>query len=185
MAKLIYSAIASLDGYTADKSGKFDWSVPDEQVHRFVNDHERGIGTYLYGRKLYDVMVAWETIDTAAQPDFVKDYAQIWRSAEKVVFSRALAKTASERTRIARSFDPEAIRKLKTEATRDVSVGGTGLAAQALRAGLVDDIHLFLSPVIVGGGIQALPDDLRLDLELLEQRQFDNGVVYLHYRTHP
>lgn len=181
MSKLIYAAITSLDGYVADEDGNFDWSEPDEDVHSLVNDLERPIGTHLYGRRLYDVMVAWETIDDE-QP-VIRDYAEIWRAADKVVYSRSLQTVSSARTRIERSFDPDVIRRMKLEAERDISVGGPELAAQAIRAGLVDEIQLFLSPVVVGGGTRALPDDVRVDLELLEERRFDNGVVHLRYRT--
>ena len=181
MAKLIYAAITSLDGYVADEDGNFDWSAPDEDVHSLVNDLERPIGTHLYGRRIYDVMVAWETIDDE-QP-VIRDYAEIWRAADKVVYSRSLQTVSSARTRIERSFDPDVIRRMKLETERDISVGGPELAAQAIRAGLVDEIQLFLSPVVVGGGTRALPNDVRVDLELLEERRFDNGVVYLRYRT--
>jgi dihydrofolate reductase len=186
MAKLIYSAIASLDGYVADEDGNFDWAEPDEEVHRFVNDLERRVGTYLYGRRMYEVMACWETASTQAdQPPFVRDYAEVWQSADKVVYSRTLEGVSSARTRIERGFDPEAVRQLKAAAGADLSVGGPGLAAEALKAGLVDALHLFLSPVVVGGGNRALPDDVRLRLELLDERRFGNGVVHLHYRTRP
>jgi len=181
MAKLIYTAIMSLDGYVADEDGNFDWAEPDEEVHAFVNDLERPIGTYLYGRRLYEVMVAWETI-TDEQP-FIRDYAQIWRAADKIVYSRSLESVASEKTRIERSFDADAIRQMKASADRDISVGGPTLAAEAIRVGLVDEIRLFLAPAVVGGGTRALPDDVRLKLELLDERRFDNGTVHLHYRT--
>jgi dihydrofolate reductase len=181
VAKLIYSAIMSLDGYVADEDGSFDWAEPDEEVHTFVNDLERPIGTYLYGRRMYEVMVAWETI-TDEQP-FIKDYADIWRAADKIVYSRSLETVSSERTRIERSFDPDAVRQLKEAADRDISVGGPNLAAQAIRAGLVDEIRLFLAPVVVGGGTRALPNDVRLPLELLDERRSNNGTVHLHYRT--
>ena len=181
MAKLVYSAIASLDGYVADEEGKFDWSMPDEEVHKFVNDLERESGTYLYGRRIYEVMVAWETLQ--ADDPVMRDYAEIWRAAEKVVYSRTLDDAPSERTRIERDFDPEAVREMKANARRDISVGGPELAAQAIAAGLVDECHLFLSPVIVGGGKKALPDGERVDLELLDERRFRNGVVHLHYRA--
>jgi dihydrofolate reductase len=181
MAKLIYSAIMSVDGYVADENGNFDWAEPDEQVHAFVNDLERPIGTYLLGRRMYDVMVAWETIDDA-QP-FIKDYAEIWRAADKIVFSRSLEKVSSVRTRLERTFDPDAVREMKAAAEHDISVGGPELAAQAIRAGLVDEIHLFLSPIVVGGGTRALPDSVRVKLELLAERRFRNGVVYLRYGT--
>ena len=181
MVKLIYTAIMSLDGYVADEEGNFDWAEPDEEVHTLVNDLERPIGIYLYGRRLYEVMVAWETI-TDEQP-FIKDYAEIWRAADKIVFTRTLETVSSERTRIERSFDPEAVQEMKTAADTDISVGGPTLAAQAIRAGLVDEIGLFLAPVVVGGGTRALPDGVRLPLELLDERRFGNGTVYLRYRT--
>jgi dihydrofolate reductase len=181
MADLIYTAITSLDGFIADEDGNFDWGEPSEEVHRLVNDLERPIGTYLYGRRLYDVMVAWETI--ADEHPFVRDYARIWRAADKIVFSRSLETVSSERTRIERSFDPDAIREMKESADRELSVGGATLAAQAIDAGLVDEIRLFLAPIIVGGGTRALPDGVRLGLELLDERRFDNGMVYLRYRA--
>lgn len=184
MAKLIYSAIASLDGYIEDESGSFDWAAPDEEVHAFVNDLERPVGTYLYGRRMYETMVYWETAHTVAgQPPYTLDFAEIWQAADKVVYSRTLEAASSDRTRIERDFDPEAIRQLKDAADRDLTVGGPDLAAQALRAGLVDELHLFLMPVAVGGGKQALPDGVRVGLELLDERRFGSGVVYLRYRT--
>jgi dihydrofolate reductase len=184
MAKLIYSAITSLDGYIEDADGKFDWSMPDEQVHAFVNDLERPVGTYLYGRRMYETMVAWETLETGAeQAPVLRDYAQIWRAAEKIVYSTTLGAVSSARTRIERDFDPEVVRQLKATAERDISVGGPGLAAHALRAGLVDECHLFLNPIVVGDGKRSLPDDVRVELELLDERRFTNGVVHLHYRT--
>jgi dihydrofolate reductase len=183
VAKLIYSAIASLDGYVADESGNFDWAAPGEDVHRFVNDLERGIGTYLYGRRMYEVMAAWETADALPeQTAATKDFAKIWQAADKIVYSKTLAAPSTARTRIEREFDREAVRRLKESAGRDLSVGGPNLAAQALEAGLVDELQLFITPVVVGGGTQALPDGLRLELELLEESRFDSGVVYLHYR---
>jgi dihydrofolate reductase len=181
MAQLIYSAITSLDGYIADQEGSFDWAEPDEEVHAFVNDLERPVGTFLYGRRMYDVMVAWETL-TDDQPE-MHDFAQIWRAADKVVYSRTLEAPSSARTRIERSFEPEAVRQLKASAARDITVGGAELAAQAFAAGLVDECHLFLAPVIVGGGTASLPDQVRVDLELLDERRFGNGTVYLRYRT--
>lgn len=183
MAKLIYSAITSLDGYIEDEDGKFDWSAPDEEVHTFFNDLERPIGTCLYGRRMYEVMVAWETLALADQPPFVRDFAEIWRAAEKIVYSRTLVTVSSARTRIERDFDPDALRALKSSAGRDITVGGPELAAQAFRAGLVDECHLFVAPIVVGGGKQSLPDKVRLRLELLDERRFGNGTVYLHYRT--
>jgi dihydrofolate reductase len=181
MAKLIYSAIASLDGYVADEAGSFDWAAPDEDVHRFVNDLERPVGTYLYGRRMYETMVFWETVGAADQPPFVQDYAEIWQAADKIVYSRKLESVSSARTRIERDFDPDAVRQLKRTAERDLTVGGPELAAHALAAGLVDDLHLFLAPVVVGGGTRALPDGLRVDLELLDERRFGSGFVYLRY----
>lgn len=184
MAKLIYSAIASLDGYVADENGDFDCLAPDEELHAFVNDLERSVGTYLYGRRMYDVMVAWETMDT--QPDqspVTRDYTQIWQAADKVVYSRTLEAASSARTRVERHFDPDAVRQLVARAGHDVSVGGPGLAGQAIVAGLVDEFHLFVSPVVVGGGTASLPGNVRLDLDLLAERRFGNGVVHLHYRT--
>ncbi|MGH3013484.1 MAG: dihydrofolate reductase family protein [Gaiellaceae bacterium] len=183
MAKLIYSAITSLDGYVADEDGTFDWAEPDEEVHTFVNDLERPVGTYLYGRRMYDVMVAWETISLVDQPPFMQDFAEIWQAADKIVYSTTLETVASARTRIERDFDPEAVRQLKAPAGRDLLVGGPDLAAQAIRAGLVDEFHLLVAPVVVGGGKQSLPDRLRVKLELLDERRFGSGVVYLHYRT--
>ena len=182
MVKLVYSAIASLDGYIADEDGNWDWSAPDEEVHAFVNDLERPVGTYLYGRRMYDVMVYWETVAVADQSPHIQDYTEIWRASDKIVYSRTLESASSARTRIERDFDAETVRRMKREAERDISVGGPELAAQALRAGLVDDLHLFLAPIAVGGGTQALPDDLRLELELLDLRRFGNGTVHLHYR---
>jgi dihydrofolate reductase len=183
MAKLIYSAIASLDGYVADEDGKFDWAEPDEEVHTFVNDLERPVGTYLLGRRLYEVMLYWETITLADQPPFTQDFAQIWRAADKIVYSKTLEAVSSAKTRIEREFDPEAVRQLKAAAGRDVTVGGPELAVQAFKAGLVDELHLFVAPVVVGGGTQSLPRSVRLEFELLGDRRFGNGMVYLHYRT--
>jgi dihydrofolate reductase len=183
MAKLIYSAIASLDGYVADAEGKFDWAAPDEEVHGFVNELERPLGTYLYGRRMYETMVVWETMDLAGEPPVMRDFAEIWRAADKVVYSRRLEAPASARTRIERDFDPEAVRRMKAAAQRDVGVGGADVAAQAIRAGLVDECHLLLVPIVVGGGRPALPDGVRVRLELLDERRFGNGTVYLRYRS--
>jgi dihydrofolate reductase len=183
MAKLIYSAITSLDGYVADESGNFDWAEPDEEVHTFVNDLQRPVGTYLLGRRLYEVMLYWETIVLAGQPPFVQDFAEIWKAADKIAFSKTLDTVSSPRTRIERDFDPEAVRQMKAAAGRDLTVGGPDLAAQAFKAGLVDELHLFLAPIVVGGGKQSLPDDVRVKLELLDERRFGNGMVYLRYRT--
>jgi dihydrofolate reductase len=181
VAKLIYAAIASLDGYVADTEGGWDWSMPDEQVHAFVNDLERPVGTHLYGRRMYEVMVAWETMDD--DEPAMRDYAEIWRAADKVVYSTSLDVAPSRRTRIEREFDPDAVRQMKDAAAADLSVGGPALAAQAIAAGLVDECQLFLSPIVVGGGKRALPEDLHWELELLDERRFDNGVVYLRYRA--
>jgi dihydrofolate reductase len=184
LAKLIYSAITSLDGYVADEDGNFDWAAPDEEVHSFVNDLERPVGTYLYGRRMYEVMVYWEKAHTLSdQPPFVRDFAEIWQAADKIVYSKTLAQTASARTRIERDFDPEAVRRMKASAEHDLTVGGPDLAAQAIKAGLVDELHLFITPIVVGGGKRSLPDDVRVKLELLDERRFDSGVVHLHYRT--
>ena len=182
MAKLIYSAIASLDGYVADESGRFDWAAPDEAVHGFVNALERPIGTHLYGRRMYETMVGWETRPIAEAPPVAQEFARIWRGAEKVVYSRTLERPASARTRIERTFDPGAVGQLKLSSAQDISIGGPELAAQAIRVGLVDEFHLFLTPVLVGGGRRALPDRLRLTLELCDERRFAGGVVHLHYR---
>ena len=184
MAKLIYSAITSLDGYVEDKDGNFDWAAPDEEVHTFINGLERPVGTYLYGRRMYEVMVYWETAHAVAdQPPFIQDFAEIWRAAEKIVYSKTLETVSSARTRIERDFDPEAVRQMKASARRDISLGGSELAAHAIKAGLVDEYHLFLTPIVVGGGKQALPKDVRLELELLDERRFGIGVVHLPYRT--
>jgi dihydrofolate reductase len=182
MAKLIYSAIASLDGYVEDTDGKFDWAVPDEEVHAFVNDLERPIGTYLYGRRMYETMVSWETASTGVdQPLVVSDFAEIWQAAEKIVYSRTLESVSGARTRIERAFDPAAVLRMKQEFSRDITVGGPKLAGQAIAAGLVDECHLFLWPVVVGGGKHALSSNARVQLGLLAQRRFVNGVVHLHY----
>jgi dihydrofolate reductase len=184
MAKLIYSAISSLDGYVADAEGNFDWSVPDEEVHKFVNDLERPIGTYLYGRRMYAVMHYWDSAPTGnREPSAEQEYAKIWQAADKIIYSRSLEDVSTARTRIEREFDPNAIRQLKAAAGRDISVGGPTLAGQALKLRLVDECHLFLSPIVVGGGTQALPDNIRVELELLDERRFGNGVVHLHYRV--
>jgi dihydrofolate reductase len=183
MAKLIYSSIASLDGYVADEQGNFDWAAPDEELHWFVNDLERPIGTYLYGRRMYEVMVAWEHAETfATESPVMQEFERIWQAADKVVYSKTLDAPASARTRIERDFDPQAVRALKEQSTRDLSIGGPGLAAHAIRAGLVDEWQLFLTPITVGGGTRALPDGARVKLELLGERRFGSGVVYLHYR---
>jgi len=182
MAKLIYSAITSLDGYVEDAEGKFDWAAPDDEVHAFVNELEREIGTYLYGRRMYETMVFWETVGTGAdQPAVIRDFAEIWRAAEKIVYSRTLQTVSSARTRIERDFDLDALRQLKQSSAADITVGGAELAGQAIAAGMVDECHLFLGPIVVGGGKRALPDNLHEQLELLDERRFRNGVVYLRY----
>jgi dihydrofolate reductase len=184
VAKLIYSSIGSLDGYTADEQGNFDWAAPDEELHWFVNDLERPIGTYLYGRRMYEVMVAWEHAETfAMERPFLRDFATIWQAADKVVYSTTLDATSSARTRIERDFEPAAVRALKEQSSRDLSIGGPTLAAHAIRAGLVDEWQLFLTPITVGGGTRSLPGGARVELELLGERRFGSGVVYLHYRT--
>lgn len=181
MAKLIYSIIASLDGYNVDADGSFDWAAPDEAVHAFVNDLARPIGTLLLGRRTYDVLAVWDTMELASEPEPMQDFQDIWKGADKVIYSRTLQTLQAPRTRLEREFDACAVRALKAAADRDLGIGGPELAAQALRAGLVDELQLFLSPVIVGGGSRALPDDLRLGLELQAERRFGNGTVYLEY----
>ena len=184
MAKLIYAAIASLDGYIEDPQGKFGWAAPDDEVHAFVNDLERPIGTYLYGRRMYETMVFWETVSTETdEPPVFWDYAEIWRAASKIVYSQTLQTVSSARTRIEREFDPNAIRRLKQSSEADITVGGAELAGHAIGAGLVDECHLFLCPIVVGGGKRALQGNLRAQLELLNERRFRNGVVHVHYRV--
>jgi dihydrofolate reductase len=184
MGKLIYAAICSLDGYTEDAHGEFDWAAPDEEVHAFVNDLQRPIRTYLYGRRMYETMVFWETVRTRAdQQAVIRHYAEIWRAAEKIVYSRTLETTSSAKTRIEREFDVEAVRRLKQTSESDITVGGAELARQALAVGLVDEFHLLLTPIIVGGGKPALPENVRVQLQLLGERRFQSGVVHLHYRV--
>jgi dihydrofolate reductase len=183
MADLLYSSIASLDGDVADRDGNFDWAEPDEEVHRFVNDLQRPVGTYLLGRRMYEVLVAWEAMPTDDQPSFIADYAEIWRAADKIVYSTTLETVSSARTRIERRFDAEAIRGMKASSELDLLIGGPELAGQAIRAGLVDAIHLFLTPVLVGGGSRCFPHDVRVELELVDERRFGNGTVYVRYQT--
>ena len=184
MANLIYSALTSLDGFVADEAGNFDWAAPDEEVHAFVNDLERSAGTYLFGRRMYAVMAAWESDDiVVGQPPFIADYAAIWRAAEKIVYSRSLESVSTARTRIERVFDSDAIRSMKAGAARDLTIGGPELAAEALRAGLVDEVRLFLNPIVIGRGNPALPNDIRIPLHLVDEHRFGNGVVYLRYRV--
>jgi dihydrofolate reductase len=183
VAKLIYTAITSLDGYVADTNGNFDWAMPDEEVHAFVNDLERPLGTYLYGRRMYETMAGWENFETFAdQRPVMQDFGRIWKAAEKIVYSHTLETVSSARTWIEKSFDADAVRRMKTTATRDISIGGAELAGQAIKAGLVDECGLFLTPIMVGGGTRSLPSDVCVRLELLEERRFGNGVVYLRYR---
>jgi dihydrofolate reductase len=181
MAKLIYSAIASLDGYVEDEQGKFDWAAPGDEVHALVNELERPIGTHLYGRRMYETMVFWETVSTGDQRAVSREFAEIWRAADKIVYSRTLQTLSSARTRIEHDFDRGEIAQLKQSSDRDISVGGAELAGEAIAAGLVDECHIFLTPIIVGGGKRALPDNVRAQLELLAERRFRSGVVHLHY----
>ncbi len=184
MAKLLYVMNASLDGYIADEDGKLDWAVPDEEYYSFINDLVRPVGTYLYGRRMYELMAVWETDPTAAaQSPGAREFAEIWQAADKVVYSRTLATASTTRTRVERDFDPVAVRHLKAAAERDLTVGGPALGAYAITAGLVEEYHLFVWPGVVGGGKRFLPDRVRLQLELLDERRFGSGVVYLRYRT--
>ena len=183
MAKLIYSTIASVDGYVADAAGAFQWAAPDEEVFAFVNELERPIGTYLFGRRMYETMVSWETAADLDEHPVEREFARLWRAADKVVYSTSLASVASARTRIERGFDPGAVRSLKATADRDLTVGGPDLAGQALEAGLVDELQLFAVPVLVGGGTPAFPTGVRLDLDLLDERRFAAGTVYRRYRV--
>jgi len=184
LAKVIYSAITSLDGYVADEHGNFDWAMPDNEVHAFVNNLGRPIGTYLFGRRMYDVMAVWETMPTSGDASPVEqDFARIWQAADKIVYSRTLHKASTTRTKIEREFDPGEIRRLKSESQRDIAVGGSHLAAEAIKAGLVDELQQFVTPIVVGGGNHWLPKHVRVQLELLEERRFKSGVVYLRYRT--
>ena len=184
MARLIYSAISSLDGYTEDMNGNFDWAAPDEEVHRFINNLERSAGTHLYGRRMYETLMVWETDpNLAADSPLTRDFAEIWQAADKIVYSRTLEAVSTRKTQMERNFNPEAIRRLKEAVEQDILIGGPELAAHAFRAGLIDECHLFLIPIIVGGGKPSLPDNVRLELELLEERRFGSGVVFLRYRT--
>jgi dihydrofolate reductase len=183
MGKLIYSPHASLDGYTVDATGNFDFTAPDDEVLAFINDLLQPIGTFLFGRKMYETMSVWETWDTSAEPRAVKDFAKIWQRTNKVIYSRGLHTVGTRLTRIEREFTPDEVRAVKEASTENLEVGGATLGAEAFRAGLVDELHIFLSPVIVGGGTRALPDDVRLNLSLLNERHFESGVVYLHYEV--
>ena len=182
MASLRYLTICSVDGYVADRAGRFDWAAPDAEVHRFVNDAERSTGTYLYGRRMYDVMAGWDIADPGRTPES-QEYTAIWQAADKVVFSTTLVEVWTARTRLVRRFDPTVVRQLKATSERELSVGGPTLAAEMLRTNLVDEIHLIITPTIVGGGLPALPADVRLQLELLDERRFGNGAVSLRYRV--
>lgn len=184
MAKLIYSAITSLDGYIEDEDGRFDWAVPDDEVHSFINDLERPVGTYLYGRRIYETMAVWETDQTlAAQSGAMADFAQIWQAAEKIVYSKTLRTVSTAKTRLERDFDAEGLRQMKRVAPTDLSIAGANLAGHAFGAGLVDECRLFVAPIVVGGGKRGLPGDIRLELELLDERRFAGGMLYLRYRT--
>lgn len=184
MANLIYSALSSLDGYIEDNEGKFDWAMPDEEVHSYVNDLERGTGTFLFGRRMYETMMVWETDPSlAAESPLLRDYAEIWQAADKIVYSRTLKAAATRKTQIERTFDPDSVRRLKETAAHDISIGGPELAAHAFRAGLIDECHLFITPILVGGGKRSLPNDVWLELELLEERRFRSGMVFLRYRA--
>jgi dihydrofolate reductase len=183
VARLIYSTIESLDGYVADAVGSFDWGEPDEEVHAFVSDLERPVGTYLYGRRMYEVMLAWEALKPDGESPAIRDFAEIWQTADKIVYSSTLGAASSARTRIERQFDPEAVRRLKEAAARDLAVGGPTLAARAFEAGLVDELHVVVAPIVVGGGKRSLPDGVRLKLDLVDVRRFGNGMVHLRYHT--
>jgi dihydrofolate reductase len=184
MAKLIYISNVSLDGYIEDEHGSFDWTAPDDEVFAFITDLVRSVGTYLYGRRLYETMAVWETDPAlAAQSELMADFANVWQAADKVVYSTTLEAVSTAKTRLERSFDPDSVRGMKASATSDLTVGGSNVAAHAFKAGLVDECQLFIWPVLVGGGKPALPSDTRAELELLDERRFSNGVMYLRYRT--
>ncbi len=183
MAKLIYSAMMSLDGYIADEDGSFDWAVPDDELHEFVNDLERSIGTHLFGRRMYETMRAWETMGGSDDPPQTQDFAELWRATDKIVYSTTLEAATTARTQLEREFSPEAVQQLKELTPDELSVSGPTLAAHAFHAGLVDEVRLFIIPVLVGGGTHALPDAVRLRLNLAEERRFDTGTVYLRYDT--
>jgi len=186
MAKLIYAPIASLDGYIEDEQGRFEWAAPDDEVMAFVNDLVRPIGIHLYGRRMYETMVYWETADTGGdQPALNREWAGIWRAAEKIVYSRTLQTVSSARTRIERDLDPDAIRRIKETSASDIAIGGAELAGQAIAAGLVDELHLLLAPILIGGGKRALPGNIRTELELVDEGRFRNGAVHLHYLCKP
>jgi dihydrofolate reductase len=184
VAKLIYSTIGSLDGYVADEDGNFDWAAPDDEVHALVNELTRPVGTFLLGRRMYETLAVWDTMgDRPDQPKVVGEFAEIWKAADKVVFSSSLKSVSTARTRIEREFDPEMIRRMKEESDRGLDVGGPTLAARAIEAGLIDEWHLYVMPIVVGGGTRALPDGARVELDLLDERRFSSGAVHLRYRT--
>ena len=183
MSRLQYTMLCSLDGYIADADGGYAWAEPDPEVHAFVNEVERPVGTYLYGRRTYETMAVWQTIGGPGHPAVENDYADIWRAADKIVYSTTLAQVSTPRTRLERALDPEGVRRLLAGSALDVGIGGAALAVPLLRAGLVDDVRQFLHPVVVGGGTPGLPDGVRLDLELVDERRFAGGVVYLHHRA--
>jgi dihydrofolate reductase len=191
MGKLIYIANMSLDGYVADKTGNFDWTAPDEEEFSFIKELLRPAGTYLYGRRMYEVMAVWQTMETRDRPSVFagwddrtwQDFANIWRAADKVVYSKTLKVASTPKTRIERRFEAEAVQRMKETAARDLTVGGSTLAAHAFNAGLVDVCHLFVAPIIVGDGNSAFPIGIRFKLALQDERRFRNGIVYLHYRS--
>lgn len=186
MGRLLYSVIASLDGYLADENGTFDWAAPGEEAHAFINDRERSVGTHLFGRRMYEVMRSWETVtDEPGTQPVMLDFARHWHDTDKVVYSRTLSEATTARTRIERAFDPTEVARLKASEPRDLSVGGPDLARHAFAAGLVDECLVFLAPVLVGGGKQAFPAGVRLGLELVEERRFRDGMTYARYRTRP
>jgi dihydrofolate reductase len=183
MARLIYSMITSLDGYVADEDGNFDWAEPDEEVHSFINELERAVGTHLLGRRMYEVLSVWDTLPLTDQPAYIQDFAEAWRAADKIVYSRTLPSLSSPNAVLEREFDAEAVRRIKAEAERDLAVGGPELAGQAVKAGLADDVHLFVVPFLAGGGHHVLPASIRLPLELLSERRFGNGTIYAAYHV--
>jgi len=184
MAKLIYDASTSLDGYVADEHGNFDWAELDAEVFAFINNRERQIGTYLFGRKMYETMAVWETPEVIPHlPAAALEFVPIWQAADKIVYSRTLQTVSTPKTRLERNFDAEVVREIKAGATRDIAVGGPTLAAHAIRAGLVDEYHLLIAPIIAGGGNPYLPDNVRVKLELLDERRFNNGLVHVRYRA--
>ena len=184
MAKLIYSMLMSLDGYVEDEHGRFGWGAPnDAELHAYINALAAPLGTYLYGRRMYETMVFWETAHTLPdQPPFVLDWARQWQAAEKIVYSNSLTASRSARTRIERVFDPEVVRGLKAEVDRDLCIAGPQLAGEAIKAGLVDEFQMIVCPVVVGGGKRFFPDNVRVELKLIEERRFGNGAVVLRYQ---